>query len=245
MLRGVVGDSAFFHGLKAYRAKYEGGAAITDEFRASMESAAGTDLRGFFDQWVFGNGWPIYATTLISAHDSTSLTLNQTQNPAWPTFVMPVQCRFYHGASDTVMVLSDTSRSERFVFHLPFPIDSVKLDPQGWILKRMAAVPTEVHVTGGKTPDAFFLAQNWPNPFNPVTTIELAVPEPSRVQLTVYDALGREVAVLLNTWLYAGRHHATFDGSRLASGVYFARLTRLSSSGSVISSIVRSMVLLR
>jgi hypothetical protein len=69
------------------------------------------------------------------------------------------------------------------------------------------------------------LSQNYPNPFNPTTVIEFSVPEDGRVSLRIFDALGREVATLVNGPM-KGRvlHQATFDASKYSSGIYFARL---------------------
>ncbi|MFZ4622022.1 MAG: FG-GAP-like repeat-containing protein [Bacteroidota bacterium] len=80
-------------------------------------------------------------------------------------------------------------------------------------------------------PTVFALSQNYPNPFNPSTTIEFTLQTSGLTSLKVYDAIGREVATLVNEVLEAGVYHQrTFDASRLTSGVYFARLT---SSGKV------------
>jgi hypothetical protein len=68
------------------------------------------------------------------------------------------------------------------------------------------------------------LNQNYPNPFTPATTMEFALPLSGKVKLAVYDILGREVMTLVDTKMEAGRHTATFDASRLSSGVYFYRL---------------------
>jgi hypothetical protein len=78
-------------------------------------------------------------------------------------------------------------------------------------------------VTG--LPREFLLSQNYPNPFNPSTTIRMELPRSSVVRLSVYDVLGREVSVLVNDRKNAGVHEVKFDGSNLASGVYFYRLT--------------------
>ncbi len=74
------------------------------------------------------------------------------------------------------------------------------------------------------TPKSFALYQNYPNPFNPTTAITYQLSANSHVTLKVYDILGREVATLVNQKEIAGSHSVTFDGSRLASGVYFYRL---------------------
>lgn len=73
-------------------------------------------------------------------------------------------------------------------------------------------------------PKAFALQQNYPNPFNPTTTITYAVPKASNISLTVYDMMGREVAVLAEGRKAAGFYTVEFDGKNLASGVYFYRL---------------------
>jgi Secretion system C-terminal sorting domain len=74
-------------------------------------------------------------------------------------------------------------------------------------------------------PTVYFLSQNYPNPFNPSTTIEFSIPERSHVSLKVYDVLGNEVATLVNGWMESTNHQVTFDGSRLASGIYYYTLT--------------------
>lgn len=73
-------------------------------------------------------------------------------------------------------------------------------------------------------PQTFALQQNYPNPFNPTTTIQYQLPEASTVQITVYDMLGRRVALLMNNEQAAGIHSISFDASALASGMYLYRL---------------------
>jgi hypothetical protein len=68
------------------------------------------------------------------------------------------------------------------------------------------------------------LFQNYPNPFNPSTTIKYELPGSSEVTLTVFDILGREVSVLVNKRMDGGVHEVRFDGSGLASGIYFYRI---------------------
>lgn len=70
----------------------------------------------------------------------------------------------------------------------------------------------------------FGLDQNFPNPFNPVTTISFSLPKASHVFLTVYNTLGQRVAVLVEGQKDAGPHAVTFDATDLASGLYLYRL---------------------
>jgi hypothetical protein len=73
-------------------------------------------------------------------------------------------------------------------------------------------------------PKSYFLAQNFPNPFNPTTTIEFMLPKTSFVTLKVYNLLGEEVATLIAGQRVAGIHRFNWDASGLASGVYLYRL---------------------
>ena len=74
-------------------------------------------------------------------------------------------------------------------------------------------------------PTEFGLEQNFPNPFNPTTTIAYALPTDAHVTLRVFDVLGRQVAELVNGSVSAGYHAVEFDASQLASGLYFYRIS--------------------
>lgn len=76
----------------------------------------------------------------------------------------------------------------------------------------------------GVTPHTFALLQNFPNPFNPATTIRFEVAEKTVVTLTVFTVLGQEVKSLVNEELTPGLYDARFDASALSSGVYFYTL---------------------
>ena len=117
----------------------------------------------------------------------------------------------------------------------------------GWVVGENGTI---LHTTDGgiiinvedensSMPRNYSLSQNFPNPFNPNTTIKWQMPEASFVTLKIYDVLGREVITLANEELSAGEHEVTFNASQLSSGVYLYQLK----AGSVIET--KKMVLLR
>jgi hypothetical protein len=116
----------------------------------------------------------------------------------------------------------------------------------GWMYLDYLAVPTDVvtSVTSpGAIPITYSLSQNFPNPFNPSTTIGYQLPVVSHVTLKVYDVLGREVATLIDGVKRPGRYQAEFDGSRFASGVYFFRVNISGNNGKDFVSTKKMMLL--
>jgi len=84
---------------------------------------------------------------------------------------------------------------------------------------------TAIENQNGISPISFILEQNYPNPFNPATTIKYSIPQVSHVNISVYDLIGREVAILVNETQSAGSHQMTFKAQNLSSGIYFYKLT--------------------
>ncbi len=86
----------------------------------------------------------------------------------------------------------------------------------GWILTGVEdeELPLRTH-----------FGQNFPNPFNPVTTIAFGLAKPAHVTIKVYDVSGREVRTLVDADMEPGRYRETLDAVGLAGGVYFARMT--------------------
>ncbi len=98
------------------------------------------------------------------------------------------------------------------------PVGSVVWFPGFSDVKYMSAVPVE-----------YELLNNYPNPFNPTTNITYSIPEKAEVKLTIFNALGQEVATLLNTTQNAGTYQYTWNGYsnggvKLTSGIYFCHL---------------------
>jgi hypothetical protein len=85
----------------------------------------------------------------------------------------------------------------------------------------MAGLPANVSLDG-----------NYPNPFNPATTISYSLPEAMQVTIQIYDMIGRRVAILVDQRQTPGTHNVVWDASSAASGIYIYRVTGISESGS-------------
>lgn len=96
----------------------------------------------------------------------------------------------------------------------------------GGVYRRAISELLSIQPVSNQIPSSYSLSQNYPNPFNPATKIRFDISGTSAAQtfLSVYDLLGREVAVLVNEKLTPGEYEVDFDGSNLPSGVYYCKL---------------------
>ena len=92
-------------------------------------------------------------------------------------------------------------------------------------------------------PTEYMLSQNFPNPFNPITTIEYSLPSRSEVSLIIFNLRGQEIARLVNEEKPAGAHTVRWNASNVASGIYFYRLQAGPQAGGFVQT--RKMVLLK
>ena len=163
-------------------------------------------------------------------------------NDSWVTTIFPAErtcINLIPGqiAGTLAFAVSYDSASFPGYFNLRFSISS-----DGWsyweIDTTIIVKPTDVEEETS-LPLAYKLEQNFPNPWNPVTTIGYVIKEKSKAKLTVFNTIGEEVAVLVNEEQDKGYHKVVFDASKLSSGVYFYKLT----AGNFIST--RKMMLLK
>jgi len=92
----------------------------------------------------------------------------------------------------------------------------------GWVI--INVLPPILSVEEGNLPLYYELAQNFPNPFNPITTIRYQIPKPAFITIKIYDVLGNEIESLVQTDKVAGSYEIEFDGSALTSGIYYYRM---------------------
>ena len=223
MLRGITGDSVFFRILRTYVADtsvaYK--TAVTENFQNVAETVSGMDLNYFFREWIYGENYPQYEVswTKESISDnqykaSIYIQQNVNNNPAY--FTMPVQIQITMQSGDTLFTVFNDRQTQTFEFILNSNPLNFKIDPDNLILKTVSGEDI--------VPVSYSLEQNFPNPFNPVTTISYRLGRPSSVTITVYDLLGQQLAVLVNEKQREGYYEVEFTGNELPSGAYFYTL---------------------
>ena len=106
---------------------------------------------------------------------------------------------------------------------------------------------TAVEQTNNQIPKSFYLEQNFPNPFNPSTTINYGLKSQGKVLLKIYDVLGREVTSLVNETQQPGNYSVNFNAANLSSGIYFYQLSIIGSRDNSSENIIltKKMILMR
>ena len=222
MLRHIVGDSLFFGGLREYGDQYRYSSAVTENFCDVMEEFTGKNLHAFFDRWIYGEYYPQYHSYpyFVDVGNETSIvTVIISQEQSSPLFEMPVDVEISTTTGTYTFVADVTQQDQEFIFTVDGTPSSVLLDPDRWILRKAFnewLIPYMLH-------------QNFPNPFNLITTLRYDLPEQASVTLIIYDMLGREITQLVNTTQEAGFKSVQWDakdsmGRPVSAGVYLYQI---------------------
>ena len=139
MLRHIMGDAAFFLGMLQYRAAHAYGTAVTEDFEAACEAASGRDLSKFFQQWIYGEFYPVYRSswTAAPAGGGYDVQLAIEQRQAWQLFTLPVDVRVLTDAGPRDFVVQDSLAAQAATLHVDAAPTAVVLDADDWILKQV------------------------------------------------------------------------------------------------------------
>jgi len=232
LLRYTLGDSLFFAGIKAYAtdtANFKYKTATITDFFTKMSTVTGQDLSWFPASWIFQPNHPQYQngyniTNLGGGQYRVNFLAKQVQsNPSF--FQIPINFRisFSSGADTTIKVMNSyNNQLYSYIFYRQ--PTSVVFDPGNEIVIKTATLVVGIDDNSTEIPGKFALKQNYPNPFNPVTTIQYDIPVNSNVKISVYDNAGKEVSIILNQFVNAGKYTTSFNAAKLASGIYYYRL---------------------
>jgi aminopeptidase N len=136
MLRGIVGDDAFFEGIRTYYARFLHSSVLTEDFRAVMEEVSGEELGWFFQQWIYEPGYPTFDHSVRWTGGTAELTVRQVQSASWPAFRVPMVVELRVGTQTVRRQIEVEGRETTIrIEGLDTEPDTVMLDPDGWVLK--------------------------------------------------------------------------------------------------------------
>jgi len=215
MLHFLCGDSAYFHGCKAYlddkNLAYFFGNTI--DLQDHLQATSGLQLDSFFKEWFYGQGFPKINIYWKEANNDLKITLVQnTTSTATPFFHIPVPIRIHMGNKDTTFNLEATQQSQDFNIPISAKVDSVVPDPDRWLLATYNVLALDS--LPGNPLDIY------PNPATNTITLNLHTNLTGNDGIiSIYDAAGKLLIDKrnINTPL------TTIDIARYAKGIYFLR----------------------
>lgn len=189
MLRWVLGDSAYFRGLRRYLddplLKY--GFARTADLQRNLQQESGKNLNSFFQKWVYGQGYPNYqASWSQNANRWAKVKLNQTtSHPSVSFYEMPVMLKFRSSTDSAIVVVDHKFSGQEFNIPLNFVADTVIIDPDLWILSK---TKTSAKLGANISPD---LIQLYPNPAPDKVILSLKNPTGSQLFIRLFNEAGQ------------------------------------------------------
>jgi aminopeptidase N len=146
MLRWVVGDKDFYKGIKSYFTAPEIHHKFgkTPQLQAYLEKESGKDLDVFFNQWIYGQGHPIYQFNWSqNAQGLVTITATQTtSNPSTPLFELPLPFKLKNATQDSLVIFNNNAAQQSWQVLLPFQADSLLFDPEIWIMGEVNSITT-------------------------------------------------------------------------------------------------------
>jgi aminopeptidase N len=214
-LRWVIGDSAFFAGVNNYLddPSFAYRFARTNDLKSHLEASSGQNLTWYFNDWFYGQGYPMYTINWGQSGSTVSITLNQTQShPSVPFFELPVPIEFKDQNNDTIITFNHTFSGETFTFNLPFTVDSVIFDPELWLISANTMLSSaDEHLTEQQISIS-------PNPASDHLEILLTVTVED-LHLQICDVTGR----VLKNISAENTRQLIVDLHDLSKGIYFLK----------------------
>jgi len=213
----IQDDDLFFDVLATFLTDFSGGTATGEDFKATAEAVTGMDFEQFFNQWYYGQGYPIYNFQYYM--DGGTFHLNSTQTTSMgvtPLFVMLMDFKLtFYDDTDTLVRFNQTQNFNAFEVYTGKYVKSIEVDPNNWtfeIVDSLLATPEEKEL-----PVFFSLG---PNPVKDVLNIYFLNPSHNQREITLSDISGKTI-----THIASDNNQIQIDLSSFEKGVYFVRVT--------------------
>ena len=217
MLRHEIqDDDLFFEVMGTFQTDFTDSTATGDDFRNTAEEVTGMDFEQFFDQWYYGEGFPIYDYTYYMVGNNFHLVSTQTTSSSvTPLYkmLMDYQLHFSDG-TDTIISLEQTDNLNHFIVFIGKQVVDVTADPENWTIEDVQSLTVVVDEISSLP--AFSIG---PNPVNNTLNVFFSEPESTERGFQISDLSGKEILAIRNS-----NKHVSLDVSALPKGVYIIKV---------------------
>ncbi|MEO6329003.1 MAG: M1 family aminopeptidase [Ginsengibacter sp.] len=222
MLRWMLGDEIFFKGAQQYLSdpsiKY--GFARTADLKRNLEDVSKKDLTKFFNDWVYGQGYPSYNVAWSQAgSDYVKIKMNQTtSHPSVSFFEMPVALEFKNATQQKTIVIDNRSNNEVFFKNIGFVADTVLIDPEYWLISKDNVSKKVTDNINGQN-----ILQIFPNPAKNQLFVYLRNFVGVNATIGLYNSAG-QLMYKKKISLYNNSCFKEIETTNYSSGIYFIKV---------------------
>jgi len=187
----INNDTVFFRILKTYQTQFAGGVATGDDFKSVVNAVTGDDYTWFFDQWYYGEGYPVYSIEWYDTANVLHLTITQTtstDNPGFFEMWMDYKIVFADGR-DTLIRLQQTANTNIFTVPVSGQVQQIIVDPNAWTLEQVSNI-TYVGINNHENPAYFSIG---PVPARQFLYLYFQLPENTLKHIWISDLSGRKI----------------------------------------------------
>jgi len=211
-------DELFFRILKDYVSQYANSVARGVDFQAMLEDISGTDFSDFFNQWYFGEGFPIFDVSWQQSGNLLTLNSKQTTSSVnTPLFKTPMEYRLIYDSGDSIIRVRHELNDEVYTIDVlnNITVLDIELDPNNWVLNDLAGTVKHLDI---ETPS--LLTTFFPNPGDGIFKFRLNVD--GKLKLEVFNQVGQQMKCIEYDRVSPYSEYS-LDITDLSEGVYLLK----------------------
>lgn len=218
-LRFVINDdNTFFTVLKTFQNQFRNSTASINDFKTVAETVTGLNLTQFFNQWIFGEGYPTFTVRWNQNGNTFYLRNTETVSASsiTPLFITPLEYKLTRNIGDTIIKLNQNAALENYTLTIPGTVTAVTTDPNNWILNK-GTVTKDVNLVGINENESIAnQIRVYPNPATNFLFVDSSV-SIEDYEYVIFDITGKSIL--------KGLFGQKINISDLESGLYFIQIT--------------------
>ncbi len=218
-LRFVINDdNTFFTVLKTFQNQFRNSTASINDFKTVAETVTGLNLTHFFNQWIFGEGYPTFTVRWNQIGNTFYLRNTETVSASsiTPLFITPLEYKLTRNIGDTIIKLNQNAALENYTLTIPGTVTAVTTDPNNWILNK-GTVTKDVNLVGINENESIAnQIRVYPNPATNFLFVDSSV-SIEDYEYVIFDITGKSIL--------KGLFGQKINISDLESGLYFIQIT--------------------
>ncbi len=213
----IQDDELFFDVLAVFQTEFTDSTATGDDFKEVAYNITGMDFEQFFDQWYYGEGYPIYDFIWHSSASEFHLTSTQTTSSSTPFFNMLMDYKLlFKDGSDTIVTFHQTENINQFTIYTGKTVTAIQVDPDHWTMEKVNSIIID-DIEETEKPIYFTIG---PNPVTNHLNIYFLNPSNEIKEITVTDISGKTVLLTKTT-----DKQLHLNTSEISSGVYIVSVS--------------------